>query len=211
MEATERVQRLLAKRDRVERVPTSAVVSLLRDVGYPVFEPWVAFHDRFAGYVEPLGAGDIAVLGLAQVAPYCNWMKELAVDVSYYEAEDGEEELYDIACADVHPSFGYRLDQKGQFFGASGRRPAADSYERRLEQMALYHEAKSADGWDPILREVPAAKRERLLVAVAGAIDERASDPYSIWYSTPDWLVVQDTNSGRCRVCGKKAAIAGWL
>jgi hypothetical protein len=208
MQLTERAMRYLERQDRVERVPTATVAALLRESGTPAFDSWLDFHERYSGYVEVIGPGDVAVLGLAQVERYSHWTKACSIDVSFYEEEEGEEALYKIVCADAHPSYGYQLDHKGQFFGPSGRHPATESYDRRVEQTALYREAKQTEGWDPVLRTVPPNRCEKLLAEVAEGLVRAASDQYSAWYVTSEWLVVRDAISGRCRACGRKDAVA---
>ncbi len=110
MSLSEAAIQFLATLERLPHVPTRQVESILLAAGQPCFEPWLAFHDQFAGYVERMGR-DVAVWGLMHERP--QWLSPLEADI---EPEKDGVTLY-ITCADVHPSYSYQLDNKGEFLG----------------------------------------------------------------------------------------------
>src|SRR3954466_614631 len=55
--------RYLATLQRVEVMTTREAEASLREQETPVSPAWLDFHDRYAGYIEPIGQ-DIAIWGL---------------------------------------------------------------------------------------------------------------------------------------------------
>lgn len=120
-----RAQNWLAKLER-RRAPSvqKAREALLR-AGAEPFDAWLSFHDRYAGYVEPIGQ-ELAVWGLLHESPA--WAKKDGVEVEHVPAEH----LWLVTCADVHPSYEYRLDQNGGLLEG----PARD-FDVHVERVAL--------------------------------------------------------------------------
>src|SRR5215467_1789624 len=100
----------LSTLERRSFVPTRKVEEIIGNRGYPCYPKWLEFHERFAGYVETIGP-DVAVWGLIHENP--QWLLPMKADI---DREPLQETWY-ITCADVHPSYNYRLDDKGEFLG----------------------------------------------------------------------------------------------
>lgn len=121
----------LATLKRYPAVPVIQVVEALKRANCPVFDCWLDFHARFAGYQEIVGH-DTAVWGIVHANP--RWA--LLPDEAWVKA-DGNDWL--VACADVHPSYDYNLNSTGEFvsYGGGGEH---ESFAKRIERAAL--------GWD---------------------------------------------------------------
>jgi hypothetical protein len=111
---------------RTEPVPTRVVEDLLRASLAAPPATWLDFHERFAGYVEPLG-NEAAAWGLTHRRSH--WYTPMTVSI---EGSLQPEAGAFIACADVHPSYVYKLGDTGFF-----RDPAAQSFERKVERNAV--------------------------------------------------------------------------
>jgi hypothetical protein len=92
---------------------------------------WLDFHRQYGGYVQPLGV-DVATWGLMHF--HGEWMPNGDVEI---ELEGALDDAY-ITCADVHPSYDYRLDLRGEFLGGP-----SDRFETYLEQCAHMIEFKT--------------------------------------------------------------------
>ena len=117
-------KRYLMTLERVEAVPTRIVEDELRRSSTGPLAVWLDFHENFAGYVQPLGR-ESATWGLMHRDP--EWLEPLSLDL---EPEKDGSALY-VACADVHPSYDYRLDDKGAFLS-----PPAESFGVFVERSA---------------------------------------------------------------------------
>ena len=187
IELSTRARRYLDTLERRAAVPTAEVETIIREAGFPCFIPWLAFHDRFAGYVEE-SASDWFIWGLAHRDPY--WRDANAVDID--SKSDGQ--TWSIACADGHPSHNYRLDHAGVF--VSGY--SAESFGIHVERIAL--------GWDfggrgkfrswttAELRD--AAFREVFEERIKPHLVPEASDRFSRCYRTDTYFVVESSATG---------------
>jgi hypothetical protein len=182
-----RARIFLATLERRPSIPTKEVEAIIRDQGYPCFSPWLDFHERYAGYLEVFGQ-DWAVWGLVHEKPV--WLLPRKADID----REPHEETWYVTCADTHPSYDYRLDDKGEFLG-----PPAESFDIHVERIAL--------GWDfhqkgpsrvlttdelrgPGFQEIFITQIEPHLVA-------EASDRFFRYYMNENYLVVEDVESGR--------------
>ena len=132
MALTSRARSYLVTLERRPAVPLARVVEALARAGCPPLAPWLDFHERYAGIVDPLGR-DEAVLGLVHAAPY--WRRANEVDV---DEEGGERQ---ILCAEVHGSYDYTLDESGAFRSYGGGGPCV-SFDVKVEQDAVIWDAK---------------------------------------------------------------------
>jgi hypothetical protein len=136
---SERARRYLASLQRLAPVPTAEVERALRRQGLQCYPAWLDFHERYAGYVEPIGL-EAAVLGI--VHAQSRWMVPGAVaTVDSYQSEAD----YFVVCADVHPSYEYYLGDTGFF-----RSPWASTFEVKLERSAArvdFHQRTGAGTW----------------------------------------------------------------
>ena len=182
MTLSRRAEKYLGTLKRVTPVPTSTVKEALIRAGAPVHEAWVEFHERYAGYIEPLG-NERAVYGLVHVDS--EWLPPGEVS---YEA-DGDEDF--IACAEVHPSFDYTLRGDGEFLGIGGGGPCS-SFNIKVEQAALI-QRMMADGARLVTNFESRSRAFRAAVDAAcqSEPDAVASDNYTRVYATPRILVFE--------------------
>ena len=98
-------------------MPTREIEALIIELGYTPHPAWLDFHERFAGYFEEVGPGDVAVWGLARrktlhVMQGKVWIR--APDPKWNTREQ-------IACADAYPGHDYELGADGFFFPSAAR------------------------------------------------------------------------------------------
>ena len=181
---SERAQRYL---DRLERRPhvtdLGAVRGALATAGVPATDPLLEFHDRFAGYVKP--RPDEFVWGLVHEAP--KWLAPMAIDVI---VDTGRQY---VICADGHPSYDLRLDDRGVHYTTCVV-PQATSFARKVEQDALVGEFLDAHP-DAISRQLEVSNDRRELADVlvprlAAAVVDEVSDIYGRIYATPELVLV---------------------
>jgi len=143
---SERARRYLSKLNRITPVPTEEVERTLQRQELECFPAWLDFHERYAGYVEDLGLGEKAVLGIIHATTWWFTPGKAEVQRSY----DDNAEWF-VWCAEAHPSFEYELGDTGFFF----HRPAASRFEVYLERVAAKLEffaqpgAKYRGAWLP--------------------------------------------------------------
>lgn len=181
---TERANEYLRSLKRLPAIPTKEVEKIILDAGYPVFDCWLDFHDRYAGYVEVLGC-DSAILGLSHEASY--WYGPRTVDID----RELHEEIWYITCAELHPSYTYRLENNGEFLGV--RATSFDIHVERcglLRQFSLGHQTR----WmtkDELLA-VDARNLEPFIVP-------EASDTFSTYYENETHLLIYDVEDEQLR------------
>ena len=116
---------------------------MLERQGVECYPAWLDFHERYAGYVEPLGL-EVAVLGIVHTRS--RWIiPGAAAVVRSYECHAE----WFVYCAEVHPSYVYKLGDTG-FFSS----PPASSFQTHLERCAVWFEFFSRPGakwawWPP--------------------------------------------------------------
>jgi len=187
-ELTPRAVSFLATLERRPSIPTERVEALIVAGGYPCFAPWLAFHERYAGYLEVFGQ-DWAIWGLIHENPV--WLLPNKPDIDR-ESED----TWYARCADAHPTYQYQLDQTGELIGMP-----AESFDVNVERLAL--------GWEfhrrGKFRIVPdqelrgAAFREVFEREIKGHLVSEASDHFSRQYMSERYLVVEDAGRGILR------------
>lgn len=146
MKLSERGQRWLKRLSREVPLPSAEVVKLIEDAGYVAHPAWIEFHDQFAGYIEEVAPGDIAVWGLAR-------RKDATPPVScqlgtIFIAPPEGHLPETIMCADVFPVHDYYLDPSGAFYGVGG---PADSFAMKLERNGLVSEFRLQGGQQTLL------------------------------------------------------------
>ena len=122
---TERARQYLTSLERLRPVPTKEVERVLGEQGSPCFEVWLDFHERYAGYVEPLG-GDQATWGIVHEGS--RWMKPGQANVKKAHEVDVK---WFVTCAAVHGSYTYELGDTGMF-----RERSAESFDIKVERNA---------------------------------------------------------------------------
>ena len=134
MDLSTRAVAYLATLKRHSAVPVEQVAEALKRANTSVFESWMEFHERFAGYEEIIGH-DTAVWGIVHAQPRWGLLPHEAWVRS--KADD-----WLVACADVYPSYDYNLNSTGEFISHGGGGLHA-SFVKRVERAALGRDAAS--------------------------------------------------------------------
>jgi hypothetical protein len=197
---TERANKYLSSLKRGPAQPAKLVEQSLFEQGAPCFDSWLFFQERYAGFMEPLGSGDFAVWGIVHEAP--RWLDPLRAQID----REVHQPVWYVTCADVHPSYVYRLDQAGAFFT-----PPAASFDVKVEQNALIwaffqsgraQRAQQKELRDPefltSLRQELASKQSLQLVV-------EASDDNTRFYASTTQLVREDARLGSIREAWRRA------
>ncbi len=184
MALTTRATTYLATLERTPTPSTAEVEAALRERSLPRFDSWLSFHERYAGYVEPLGR-DKAVWGL--IHGQGTWLKNTP-DVD----REVKEERWYVRCADVHPSYNYTLDHSGEFLAHPAR-----TFDVKVERDALVHELGrqgrlarlyGAGPFDDPVLALVAEARERQVA--------EASDGFFRYFYSEFCVVVEDVELG---------------
>jgi hypothetical protein len=180
-----RAHNYLASLQRVEAVPVATLKARLEALGQEAPAPWLDFQERYAGYVEPLGA-EQAVWGLVHLKP--RWARPLEPELekSY---ENGA--VWFATCADVHPSYVYRLGDNGFFTTQDAR-----DFDVKVERNAARLEFLTMAGRRAKLQFDPQAPE--LLKGLEGAavVPEASDDFYRLRVGARA-LALEETPSGR--------------
>lgn len=170
----------LATLSRETPMPTADVERLILAAGGTPNEAWLAFQDAYAGYIEEIGPGEIAIWGLARTAsasPPATWFKTNCISI--VPPEYGFPEA--ILCADVHPVHGYELGADGAFRGIGG---PTDTFEMKIERHGLMREFYSRGKVTQTLltRKADEPQHQRLLADMAHALVPEASNATGKFY-----------------------------
>ena len=176
---TERAKSYLSTLKRIPPVPSAQVEKVLLDQGSPCFQPWLDFHERYAGYVEPLGL-DTAIWGIVHEKSY--WIAPGRAEVD----RETHEDVWYVTCAEVHPSYNYLLDDKGEFLG----RPA-ESFDIKVERNALHWEYFCQGEAGHIEHHVKDAALIARLLQRSQPIAE-ASDRHFTYFRCDDFVAIQN-------------------
>ena len=139
----------------------------------PLFDPWVAFQEQYAGRVLGIGI-DAFVLGIYH--PGCEWLE----DGIGFDEHRGERY---IDCADGHPSHHFVLDARGKFLGIGSGGPC-DNFDKYVEQQALVNIEDVARGRRP-------SPQELQRFAAECSIDAAASDSHTTWRVGPPGVLCE--------------------
>jgi len=166
-------------------IPVQEVEAIIRGQGFPVFDPWLDFHDRYAGYEEIIGR-DGAIWGLVHEAP--QWLPSREADIDH----ELWEEWY-VTCADVHPSYNYRLTDKGEFLGSPAR-----SFDTHIERLALGWDFYQRVGSRPMtISELRAPEfREKFTNHIKNFLVVEASDEFFRYYMNDTYLISEIAKTG---------------
>jgi hypothetical protein len=192
---TPRATRYLAGLKRVAIPSTTLVEKQLANLVPQVPAAWLEFHERYGGYVEPVSETEYAVFGLMHAKP--RWGAPMRCD---FEDDPAEDNAY-VACADVHPSYDYRLDLHGHFLAEP-----AESFEVHLERAALGKEFEEALASGTKFY----SNREDLTSQLAEELDQllkqppipEASDQYSAFYRSQHLLVERSIDDDELSIWG---------
>lgn len=185
---TNRGEKYLATLERVSSVPTREVERILADNEYPCLQEWLDFHERFSGYVESFGQ-DRAVWGLAHESPL--WMDAFSVELEY-DKRDG---VFEIACADVHPSYNYFLRDSGEFLGFP-----SESFEIYVERKSVGYFFSKEGRVKPVRESDIEGDVLRKILNEENVVVE-ATDKFFVYYMNDSFLCVRNVET---------SSINGW-
>lgn len=188
MAITQRAQAWLSTLSRETPMPTAEVEKLLVDAGHTPHKVWLDFQEHYAGYIEEVGPGEIAIWGLARAADTDPPPIFYQPDQVYYVApEHWFPEA--LRCADANPTHDYELGSDGRFRGLGG--PAA-TFEMKLERHGLMHEFHQRGGdlsQRFVTRKADEPQHQQLIAQLQGALVREASDQGRQYFSEPHRLV----------------------
>jgi hypothetical protein len=183
---TRRAYAWLATLRRERAMPTARVERLILDIGGTPHALWLDFHDRYGGYVEEVGPGEVAVWGLARAKDAAPPNVFSQPDHVFIRGGDGEC-TEAIACAEANPVHQYELYADGWFNGPGGSCP---SFDMNVERHGLMHELFARGKIrERVLRDPNATESQQLLHEVAQWLVSEASTKDTQFFFTPDRLV----------------------
>lgn len=193
-ELSPRARKMLGTWERRPAVPTEEVAAAITAAGCPAFAPWLAFHERYAGYVE-MFYQDGFVLGLVHRNPYWWTPNKPCCE------RDGTE--WSIWCADGHPTYTYELDQDGVFAAHGGHR----SFDLYVERVAAVREFAPRGGARDLerLEFRGAAFREVFTERIKPSLVAELSDQFWRYYLTDAYLVIEDAETGELHRAWERA------
>jgi hypothetical protein len=183
---TRRALDYLATLQRDDPVPVSMVERMLIERGFEPYPAWLEFHAQFAGYWEPVG-GSVAIWGLV----LSNVSGQYNEPFQLYVTLDAKGKPSWVSCADVHPSFDYRLLTDGTFIGPPW---LSASFAVKVERNALMWEFVKAGPARRVydIDDVPITDlRESLLAELRPFHMPEASDQFANYYMSPDKLLLE--------------------
>jgi hypothetical protein len=168
---------------REESLPVREVEQLLVGQGVEPYEPWLAFHQAYAGYFQDLGMGDVAVWGLARLKE-STWFKPRMVNVQRLKGT-----VISVYCADVHGSHGYSLRTDGRVEAPTGY---ARNFDIHVERLSLWRwfalrgrrQLRDTSGWT-------ADQKGQFAAAMDPFLRTEASDEFTSYYVSDQTLFIQ--------------------
>ncbi len=187
MALTKYAKDFLATLRRDKAVPTKEVEQRIRDAGYPAHPCWLEFQDNYAGYIEELAPGDIAVWGLSHAVdrePPPMWVDADQVHITPPDGRLPE----GIVCADAHPVHDYELLANGHFLGIGG---PAESFERKLERHGLMMDfaSRGAARQTVFTKDMAAPELVELIDEMKDSFVPEPSDKHAVYYLEPTRLL----------------------
>lgn len=177
---SDRARSYLAQLRRHPQVPVARLGDSLRRQGVPTNDAWLDFHSRFAGYEERLGH-DLAVWGLAHT--HADWQDTNEVWI------EPQGDRWRIACADVHPSYDFRLTWDGEFRSLGIH---CESFDVHVEQLAAVWETARGRTWKVDLRlAADKQRRDELREKLQAERVAEASDRYGTVWRTSDLIILE--------------------
>lgn len=184
MPLSPRAQAFLAALRRHPAVPVSQVADAIREAGCAPYDTWLDFHERYAGYEQPMGR-DTAIWGIVHANSY--WIGPGKASVK--RKSDG---TWTAICAEAHGSYDFRLYQDGTFTSYDGGGPCAN-FDVNVEQLALVWEVKKTGRiWTGAVHKMPAGGLDAFRAAVEAAPIASASDCFKAAWKGRDaiWFEV---------------------
>lgn len=184
-----RAEAFLAALRRHPAVPVSQVADAIREAGCTPCEVWLDFHERYAGYEEPLGK-DAAIYGIVHANSY--WLGPGKASVR--KGTDGN---YSVICAEVHGSYDFRLHQDGCFTSYDGGGPC-ETFDVNVEQHSLIWEVKKSGRiWTGGAHKMPTDGLDAFRLAVEAEPVAEASDRFSSVWKGRDVILFERLDRSR--------------
>lgn len=183
---SQRAQNFLATLERDKPVPVETIVQLLAAEGLEPVPAWLEFHQRYAGYREDIGAGDVAIWGLAQTKVHGDYNAPDTI----YVTKTRDNHPVTACCADVHPSWDYLLKPNGEFIGPPFR---CATFDVKIERNALMWEFTHAGPVERVwkINGVNVNQcRDKLITELQDYLVPEASDAFARYYYSPDKLML---------------------
>jgi len=196
----------LQQRPAVTDIPLIRAAFASEGIDAP--DVWFEFHQRYAGFVIDLGAGALAVLGIAHRRAQ-NMGRAGHGDLYYcWDDERPQGGALRIDCADAHPSFEFVLTDTGHFLG-SGCGGGADSFDIKFEQWAIWSTSGIDKTW--AVRWLRGESAAALMTSreLAKSLVPEASDSQSTMYAEADF-VLQHWSDGAAHLVAQRAG-PKWL
>jgi hypothetical protein len=183
MPLSPRAQAFLAALRRRPAVPVAEVATAIREDGSTPYDVWLDFHQRYAGYEQPMGQ-DTAIWGIVHSDSY--WIGSGKASVR--REKNG---AWSVICAEVHGSYDFRLHQDGSFRSFDGGGPCA-TFDVNVEQLALVWEVKKTGRvWTCIVHTKP-VDLDRFRVAVQAEPVIEASDRFKAAWKGRDIICFEN-------------------
>jgi hypothetical protein len=179
-----RAESYLATLRRGEHLSATQLAEALCAGGYPLVKEWLDFQSRYAGYEEIIGR-ERAVWGIVHAD--ATWLEP------YEVVAEQEDRQWHVMCADVHPSYDYWLDAKGQFVGVGGG-GQCESFDVKVERDSIFWSVTASNGrrWEIDFDVVEkAGELDVLLEAVGARAVSEASDKYATLWQANDVIVLE--------------------
>lgn len=188
-------QRMLSAWERRPALPTEKVEAAILAAGCPVFDAWLAFHERYAGYVEWFYR-DWFILGLAHHETRWWTPDHVACE------RDGDD--WFIWCAEGHPTYSYQLDQDG-VFAAHGRHRSFDLYVERCAALREYAPNQRVARLLPPAEIDSAEFQARFAGEIRAFLVAELTDQFWRYYVTETYLVIEQAHHGNIHRAWERA------
>lgn len=173
-ELSEKGQRFLNSLERFPALPVATVEKSLIDNGYPVFDVWLDFHDRYAGYTDAVGRDGVTWGLMHEHSRFGLGKKGRFIDAEAYF--DESDDLWYAYAANAHPSYDYTIDERGHFYSMN-----ISSFELFLNREGVWKEFLEQSKKPRIERS-----RSNIIQAIKESPDveliDELSDEYIEWW-----------------------------
>ena len=142
----------------------------------PVFEPLMAFQLQYGGYIFYAGLEPIKFNLLQGVGGY---PKITNTSIIEFEETNAISPKYHFVCAMTNYQMQFTLDEQGIYY--EDYQPKASSFDKVIEELALWNEIKLKSGYDIVFREQK-IKTRNLDKELNLKIISEASDQFTRWF-----------------------------
>ncbi|MBA3314992.1 MAG: hypothetical protein M3552_20045 [Planctomycetota bacterium] len=199
MPLSDRATQYLLRQAKIPSISDpSQVAALLRELGYPAYEPVISFQAKYGGLVlysglEPLQFGIVHLSSRSRWKP--GTIAGSILDGRWY-----------FECCNTLCQVAFEIDQDGRYLEDGD--PIATSFDKYIEGSAVSDELWSL-GWRSV--DVPALAElstpwllDRIIERFGLSNITEASDEYSAWWISnrtalwkrgSDWMILENTNN----------------